>query len=235
MDQKSNCGIGKIRNLNDICRGNNKGLYKQWMYESNNHMKMCNYMQKINYCLQDLNSEIEFLVDPKYKDVVFIISLVDWIREAFDKIHNSIRKDVIAGFEFSKEDDLKIAKKYLRAIRSFVVGHPLGTTEHEKFGFDGNFICVDIRSKNNTLDFFTHKHYYILDYNGLSDGKREETDYYLYCYSDKDDGMKYFRFISCQFKDIYDVARIYIEKLYELDKYLSKKKKREFGEKNESN
>lgn len=217
--------IDKIKNLNDICMNKKSGLYKQWIYEKDGYMKMCNCMQKISYSLQDLNSEIDILEDVKYKDIVFIISLVDWIKEAFDKIFSLINDKIKNGFVFSKEIELQKRKQFLRALRSFAVGHPLNTTEHKKFGFDGNFICIDIRNKKDTLGLFDASHYYDLNYNGLFNIKSKYVDFYLYCYSEID-RMKYFRFIGCEFKDIYDVARLYIDKLYELNKYLSTKKRK---------
>ena len=33
---------------------------------------------------------------------------------------------------------------YIKALRSFVVAHPLSTSRHSKYGLDGNYICVDI-------------------------------------------------------------------------------------------
>lgn len=221
--------LEKIRDLNNICSFSAKdGLYKQWLYKKNDYMKMCNYMQKINYSLQDLNSEIKNLENACIKDVVFIISLVDWIGEAYDKIIKLIDERVINGFVFTNEDEFEKRKRYLKAIRSFVVGHPLGTSSHKKYGLDGNFICVDIRNEKENNNWFNQNHYYYLDYNGLYQGKSKSTDFYLVCYSDKDDGMKYFRFIGCKFEDIYNIARSYIDKLYELNDFLKSKKKKDY-------
>ena len=67
-----------------------------------------------------------------------------------------------------------------------------------------------------------------LDIDGIKNNYVDNADFYLYCYSDKDDNMKYFRYVACYYKDICDVARICIDELYELDKYLSKKKKKDY-------
>ncbi|MBO4823446.1 MAG: hypothetical protein J5580_02655 [Clostridia bacterium] len=221
--------LEKIRDLNNICSFTAKdGLYKQWIYKENDYMKMCDYMQKINYSLQDLNSEIENLENACNKDVVFIISLVDWVSEAYEKIFNLIDEKIKSGFVFTNETEFEKRKQYLKAIRSFVVGHPLSTTRHENYELDGNFICVDIRNPKNSLNLFPNTHYYKLRFDGLFSGRDDTSDYNLYCYSDKDDNMKYFRIVGCKFEDLYNVARIYIDKLYELNGFLKSKKKKDY-------
>lgn len=220
--------IEPIQNLNEICENKNSGLYKQWIYEKTDFMKMCNYMQKINYSLQDLNSEIKNMDKLEYKDIVFIISLVDWVKEAYDKIYSVIKTDIKDDFVFSKELEIQEARQYLRAIRSFIVGHPLSTSQHKKYKLDGNFICVDVRTPKHHLNLFLDNFYYCINYNGLIEKKKNDVDFYLYCYSDKDDNMKYFRFVGCYLNDIYNVARLYIQQLYELNKFLSRKKKKDY-------
>lgn len=221
--------VQELRNLNAICKSSKPGIYKQWIYKENCYLKMCNYMQKINYSIQDLNGEIKTMKCFSYKDIVFVISLVDWISEAFYKISSAVIDEIKKDFVFSKENEIDEARGYLKALRAFVVGHPLNTTQHKKYGLDGNWICVDIRTKDNHMSFFNNNHNYTLTYKGLFK-ITSDNDYYLYCYSDKDDNMKYFRFIGCNYSDIYNVARLYIDRLYEFDKFLSSKKKRLFEE-----
>ncbi len=46
----------EIKNLNDL----NKGIYKQWIYGSKeNYFIVCDYLQKINYSIQDINCELK--------------------------------------------------------------------------------------------------------------------------------------------------------------------------------
>ena len=72
--------INKIRNLNDLRRGDVRGLYKRLIYKTpNTYHKVCDYLQKINYSIQDLNGEIECLSKISAKEIIYIISLVDWI------------------------------------------------------------------------------------------------------------------------------------------------------------
>lgn len=36
----------KLQDLNGICLGNTKGIYKQWVYNKDSYLRMCDYMQK---------------------------------------------------------------------------------------------------------------------------------------------------------------------------------------------
>ena len=178
-------------------------------------------MQKINYSIQDLNSTIDNLKKFDRRNIVYIISLVDWIREAFNAIIDVINPKVISNFRFLKQEELKRHSEYFKAIRSFVVAHPLNTTNHKEYGLDGNFICVDIRDDNGVCLWVKMKDKYVITIDGL---KKEDSnmDFYLYCYSDKDDNMSHFKNVGCRYSDIYETAKLYIEKLYALDNYLTK-------------
>ncbi|WP_044974120.1 hypothetical protein [Ruminococcus sp. HUN007] len=223
--------IEPIRNLNDICFNSRKGLYKHWILSNkSDYSKMCDFMQKINFSIQDLNSEIPQLDKPTMKSIIYVIILVVWIQEAFEKIEKLYRQDVMSYFVYSKDSELSNGKKYINAIRSFAVAHPLSTSRHPQFGFDGNYICVDIRDfkRDITSPFSKSDTIYELNFNGLYANGNRKCDFYFYVYSDKDDGMKFFRYIGCNFDDIYRVARLYIDKLYALDKHLRKSKKNDY-------
>lgn len=222
--------IDKIRNLNDLRRGDVCGLYKRWIYKTpNTYHKVCDYLQKINYSIQDLNAEIECLSKISAKEIIYIISLVDWIIESFNAIKKALKEVIIKDFVYSKKAEIDKATAYLKALRSFVVAHPLSTNRHKEFGFDGNFICIDVTSNvgplfvllNNHMEYFYH-----LDYEGLKEKTYDETDdFYLRSYSEKDDGMKFSREIGSKISYLYRVADLYVDALYELDNYLSKQKK----------
>lgn len=58
--------------------------------------------------------------------------------------------------------------------------------------------------------------------------KNPKHEYYFYSYSSSMDSNKFFKLISFDIKDILNVARLYINALYELDVYLSKVKKKDY-------
>ena len=217
--------ITKLRTLANVRRDS---IQKRWILEDKNYFsKMCDVLQKINYSICDLNDEMQYFSDFKPKDIIYIISLIDWIVEAFDACKKLIRKDIISNYSYSKQDELEVATKFFKALRSYVVAHPLSTDRHGKYGLDGNFICIDIAKWDPIIDcFHPDEYFYHLGYDGLQEKVKLQTDNILLrSYSDKEDGMRFSRSITCNIKDIYHVAELYIDSLYELNIYLSHQKK----------
>ena len=224
--------INELKNLNGLHEGDRRGLYKKWILkDKSNYSRVCDYLQKINFCIQDLNSELT-LTNLSMKDIVFAIVQTVWIQEATENLMTLYKEDIICKFVYPKSDELTKAKKYINAIRSFIVAHPLSTNRHEKYGFDGNYICVDVRtpSQDITFPFIKDNQFHHLNFDGIHDNIRNPLDdFFLYCYSEKDDNMKFFQYIGCSMSDIYHVAELYIEKIYFLDKYLYNQKKSDYG------
>lgn len=217
-----------IRDLNDL----RNGLYKRWVWrDMESYWRGMDCVQKINYSIQDLNHELDSLSDRPMKEVVFVISLVDWIREAYNSICKLLRPDVLTSFKYQNEAYAKKAKEYLKAIRSFVVAHPLNTNHHAEYGFDGDMICVDIKSHKDRLALMlpnTDQWLYI-GIEGVQEyGKDIPHDFLLMFYSKKMDKMRFFKYMGASYSDLYEVARVYIDKLYALDKYLAKKKRADY-------
>ena len=178
--------VDELRNLNDIHRVTKRGIDKIRLARSNTeYLKVCDYMQKINYCIQDLNSERENLQTPTMKTIVYATVLTDWIHEAVEAIETMYRDGALDEFCYEKADELRDARKYLLAIRSFMVAHPLSTNRHPNYGFDGNLICVDIRMPDSALTLVPEDSFFLLGHNGQVPGKSETTDFYLYAYSRK--------------------------------------------------
>ena len=68
--------ISELNNLNNIRRLEKRGIYKRALLRSKeDYFKMCDYMQKINYCIQDLNSELPNIANLNNKSIVYIITL----------------------------------------------------------------------------------------------------------------------------------------------------------------
>ena len=219
--------IRELKNLNDIGRVEKRGIYKISLYKSNIHyFRACDYMQKINYCIQDLNSELERLSDLSNKSIVYIITSVTWIREAVKELSDLYKENVCAKFSYSQEEELKKAEKYLSALRSFVVAHPLTTNRHILYGMDGKLTCIDIKLPGKYLGIIPKNDIAHLDYEGLHESANKNADFYLYAFSTKIEKKDISIHIGCCMRDIYHIAELYIEKIYELDKYLQKQKSR---------
>lgn len=220
--------VKPLQNLNHL----NGGTCKRWIWQKGeNYSKSCDYLQKINYCIQDLNHEIESLSNPSMKEVVFVIVLVDWIREAVNALPNLLIDGLTKEFTYSKHTELDQANKYLSAIRSFAVAHPLSTNRHKDYGLDGDKICVDIRIEATITSFLLSRNedWYHLNYDGLlSNSKGTSFDFIMLIYSDQKDKMKYFKYVGASFSDLFRVAELQIDKLYALDRYLGKLKKRDW-------
>lgn len=220
--------INPLKNLNDL----NGGTHKQWIWKRREtYLKSCDYLQKINYCIQDLNHEIDSLKNPCMKDVVYVIVLVDWISEAVNALPALLIDGMHSSFTYEKQSEIDIANKYFKAIRSFAVAHPLSTTRHETYGLDGDKICVDIRSKTSmvTQSFTRSEDWYHLDFDGLKRNAKDiPADFVLYVYSKQKDNMQFFEYIGADISDIYRVAELQIDKLYALDGYLGKLRKKDW-------
>lgn len=217
--------INNLKNLNGI---DISSLQKRWtLNDIDNFPMICNYLQKINYSISDLNREFNDLETITAKDVTYIILLVDWVVDGVDTYIKSIRKEITNGFGYSKQYELSRAKHYFKALRSIVVAHPLATNRHKDFGLDGNFICVDICSWNPiTFELYPEKFFYQINIDGLKQGVKDSSDdFFIRVYSKKDDNMKYSRNIGCNLSDVHRVAEIYIDYLSEFSKYMSKQKK----------
>ena len=227
-DWEMSC-ILELRDLNDLSRG----IYKHWIWGSKDMFSLsCDYCQKINCSIQDLNSEICNLHTPTTKEIVYIIVLVGWICEAVDMIHKMLRKEVIDHLGNNDDVERKRAEEYFRSIRSFVVAHPLNTNRHKMFGMDGDLICVDLRSDISIYakPFVKKEDLLFLDMDGLKEHTKDtSSDFVLHVYSKKRDGARFFKYIGANFFDLYSVARLQIDRLYNLGKKLNKITKAKVG------
>lgn len=219
----------KLQNLDGLKRQKIKGIYKHWIYVSMNDFHyVCDCLQKINYSIQDINGELtnnEFGM----KEIVYIISLVDWIKDSYNRILGKIKKEVSQKYVYSKSSELKLAKDYFVAIRSYIVAHPMNTTRHNKFGFDGDFVCIDLKTSDSPLMLLIRENqFFNVDYYGLHNGKNKKHKYYLLSYSNSMDKNKYFKYISFSIDDILNVARLYIDSIYELYNFLAKLKRKDY-------
>lgn len=221
--------ISELQNRSGLARG----IHKRWIWGSDeNFFRSCDYLEKVNYCIQDLNREIANLSEPTMKEVIYVIVLVDWIREAVDSIHKALRKEVTDFLNISNNEEIRQANDYFKAIRSFVVAHPLNTCRHKKFGMDGDLICVDVR--NNALkiieEYPDSKKWFLLNLDGLQENAQSiSSDFVLVVYSKKQDLMEFRRYVRANFSDLYYVAKLQIDWLYAFGLKLGKVTKKMVG------
>lgn len=215
-----------LENIDDVY----SGVDKRWIYSSKvDYELVSDYLQKINFSIQDYNYKINRINDRG--DVCYLILLVTWIQESYKLIQTTVRKDVMASFEYKEESLVSQCNKYISALRSFVVAHPLSTSRHSKYGLDGDYVCADIAV--GPLDvvlkaFNPVKDFYYLSLDGLKKvDSIAECDYRLHVYSKKENA-RFFKFFGCKLDDLEIVAKAYIDKLKCLDKYLAHQKKKDY-------
>ena len=159
-----------------------------------------------------------------------MIVLADWIKRSYWQVKNCLRDDVSKGFEFSDLARLELCLDFLEAICSFVVAHSERTNEHSKYGFDGGRICVDVRTKS-IMDGFPKAKLYHLYIDGIVETESaRDDDAVLVTYSEdsNEDGGPHFQRFCFDIGGVRDVAQLYIDALYELDRYVSRLRKKDF-------
>ena len=215
--------IAELRNLNDIQRVEKRGIYKRSLCKSaGDSLFVDDCLQKFNYCIQDLNQELTSIDVLSTKSIVYIITLVTWISEAMYSLKKRYRSIVMAEFCYSRENELKQARDYLKALRSFAIAHPLKTEQHSDYGMDGSLICIDIVLPSRSLSLHLDEHFRTLNHAGLHEAKPTQADFYLHAYSREIEHEVHSVYIGCTLSDIYHVGELYIDKLYALDRYLRK-------------
>lgn len=211
-----------IKNLNELKRDKNKGLYKQGLAISKEkHHLIYDYLEKINYSIQDIEKELN--KEPDNSVLICILVYVCWIQESVKELQNSYQEYAIKNFSYDMVL-LKDNENFLNAIRSFVFAHPLTTNRHELFGFDGTLRCADIHLSETSITswFWKNEDKYFLDKNGLAPYKNQSVDYWLYIYNDKKYNNQFKQYIGISLKTICDIANDYIDFIYKLDNHLAK-------------
>ena len=219
-----------LRTTDGVNKGK-RGLGKAWLAKDKAHRELLlDCILKVNYSVQDFNKTIENGFSGLPKDVVYLIVLADWIRDSYRRIKDCLRDDVANGFAFSDAAQLDCYWKFFKAIRSAVVAHPVGSSQHRDYGFDGSRICVDIRSKS-FLDAFPMAKLSRLRIGGIEDAEYvRDEDVVLATYSTDfaEEGKLHFQRVCLDMADVRDAAELYIDALYELDHYVAGLKMRDF-------
>lgn len=220
--------IEPLQDLSNLSPSYKPGFDKKWPLKDKLQVELNHdYLQKINFSIQDFNSTIEDGFDCHRKDVIFLIVLVDWIESAIDLIPSCYRAGILDSFQFVKQEQLDRHNRFLKAVRSFVLAHPLKTDRHKGYGLNGDYICIDIHKKSRVFSL-GNQNMKKLTPEGLVDvGELGKDDVILAIYS-KSDGAEFFQHIGFDMADVRDSAALNINKLYALDRYLSNLKERDF-------
>lgn len=212
----------KIKDLNGLKIHNHVGLYKKGHCISEyKYSLVCDYLEKINYSLQDISAELQ--KKPSRSVLICIIAYTCWIQESINELKKCYKSYIFNNFLF---DDSVIKKNdnFLKAIRSFVLAHPFVTTRHKNYGFDGTLRCIDIRENGQDIAFplVKDKDKFYIDVNGKSAHSNQKIDYWLYIYNDNEYGNMFKQYIGISIDTICKIANDYIDYLYALDKHMSK-------------
>lgn len=206
------------------------GIHKKWVLaDKKDYDRLCDYYQKINYSLQDINRELESKDVYSLKSVVYITVLMDWVWEATEKIKSLIREDIRSDFQYIDKQEWLNARDYFRAFRSFVVAHPLTTDRHGSYGFDGSLICVDIRPTLNvvSLKFCRPELFFRLTLDGLQKHVKEMSDDICLMSYSSSDQMQYFKYITCNMMDLEKATVICLKEMKAFEKYIDKQKQKD--------
>ena len=214
-----------IKDLYKLHTNSHYGLYKKGHAISTlDYNLACDYLQKINYTLQDIRSE---LVKPLNRSVLIcLLTYTTWILEAVDELKKCYKQYVFQSVPFNMEL-LETNKKYIRALRSFAIAHPLTTNRHLDYQLDGNLRCIDIQvnsPNNRSMDFSRQEQKFYLDIDGLKAYNQQLVHYWLCVYNSKYQENKYFQYIGINIGIICNIVNDYVDYIYMLDKHLSKLK-----------
>ena len=211
-----------------------KGTQKQWIYQSDQCNLAHDYLEKARNVLQDFEPLRKQL--STREQIAYAIILMAWMCEAVDRYQHTLLPAIYNQFSYSQEELWKSAQEYQRAIRSFIVAHPLSTNRHGKFSFDGDTICIDImppdyqnsaifRSRCNMRHSEVIKH---ISWDGIASIPPHKDDFLVMYYSATIDKSQYHHFLSFNAQDIAKVIDLCVDRLSEIDRYLSKLKKKDF-------
>ena len=225
----SSMSLEPLKDLTGIGRG----VDKHWVYKNSLQQELAHdYLQKINYSIQDINDLLKPSggIDTR-TDIVSLIVMVDWITDSVYQYKNCLLEELVSSFVYSRQDELKELRKYLKAVRSLVVAHPLSTSRYKDLGLDGNTICVDLRTYQPFSFGVRGSDARRFGVDGIKPYKhKNDDDIYLYVYSKKTNAQ-FFESLIIDLVDVLHVAHAYINQLYDLDKYLSKLKKKDYADK----
>lgn len=212
-----------IKDLNGLKRYDHVGLYKKGHCVSIEKYNLaCDYLEKINYSLQDIHTELQKTHDRSV--LICVIAYICWIQESVCELKGCYKPYVFEDFIFKNMGAITENTYFLKAIRSFVLAHPFTTDRHIKYGFDGTIRCIDIRQRGSNVpfSFADNADKFYLDVCGKVKYDNQDVDYWLYIYNDNKYQNKFKQYIGISISSLCNIANDYIDYLYALDKHMSK-------------
>lgn len=220
-----------------------QGLNKDWVYSSKKQrMLSYEYRRKISWSIEDIRKCCEDV--NSRPNIIFIIAATCWIMDATEhfisksdnkkSILSAVRRDVLDCFEYNKKDIFDRNKQYIKTLRSFVLAHPLDTTDkrHAKYKLDGKYIAVDIAGTCNSIQYklmsksklgrYAFKH---LSPDGMINECTESDIFICSCSTDDECKMTW---IGFSLNDVVNTINLCTDSLRELDKYLKTIKRQDF-------
>lgn len=206
------------------------GLDKHWIYGSKlNYNLSCDFIQKLNYDYEDYSEYNNPENIKSRKDVYYIVQLAVWIMDTYELFEKLIVPRLLINFVFSEESKNEFIKKYLKAIRSAIVAHPLSTNRHPDYGFNGDFISIDIGFPRQQVFWNAFKYRTtIINLQGVvEEVDAEDCDFCITGYR-KNKGAEFYEHVGFNKADIDGCVEFYKKKMNELDVYMKKLKKSNF-------
>lgn len=217
-------GISEIKDFSEIAHYGRVGLLKEWIWKSkSSHKFSCDVMEKMRFCIEDLNKIAKNEEQITMEKLVYCVALIDWLTSGLHLLEKTMYSAILEDFKYEFEDEYETTIAFFRAIRSFVLAHPLETNRHPNYEFDGKIVCSDFRSPDAPLIKASPKkapRFYYLD----TTKQREFTDsdnpdFYLLVHRKEADDYT-LRYIGCNLSLIFNVAHITVHRIYALDGFL---------------
>ena len=212
----------EIKDLNGIRRDGHLGLYKKGHCISvQDYNLIYDYLEKINYSLQDIKTELE--KEPSRSAFICIIAYTCWIQESINELKKCYKPYVFDNFLFD-ESIIKENDDFLRAIRSFVLAHPFTTKRHKNYGFDETLRCIDIssNSKSKIISLNKDEDKFYIDIKGKTAYNNQKIDYWLCIYNKNKYQNMFKQYIGISIYTICKIINDYVDYLYALDTHMSK-------------
>lgn len=216
-----------LQNLNRLNK-QQVGIGKRWIYEPGTLNYVFNCLEKAKYAIEDLN-DIASLINSSQKvtryHIVYAIMAMDWLKHVTKSILDSLQPTIHTRWKNAQLDVEEKYSDYVKAVRSFVVAHPMHTTKCQTIGLNGDLVCTDMTTVQTELMRFSNQHFVLIPY-ALNACNVDDGDIFLTCYSRNYYNFEFIQYIHLRWSDIYETAQQYIDLIYRIDKFANQQKRK---------